>query len=105
MGGRNRIHCNHTYNLIRITAPVELDVGAASRSAFEHVGAGYIGRFEQLVKVTNDLTSGSWGGCLTTVASDGSVIGARHIAVSKSTLQQCRIASRLAISHFEDDGR
>jgi hypothetical protein len=105
IGRRNRIHGNHTYNLIRITAPVELDEGAASRSTFEHVGAGYISRLEQLVKVTNDLTSGSWGGCLTTVPRVGSVIGARHIDLRKMSLQQCRIASRLAISHFEDEGR
>jgi hypothetical protein len=30
MGGRNRIQRNHTYNLIRITASVELDEEPAS---------------------------------------------------------------------------
>ena len=61
IGGRIRIHRNHTYNLIRITAPVELDERSPNRTTSEHVRAGYIGRLKQLVKIVNDLTSSSWG--------------------------------------------
>jgi hypothetical protein len=52
MGGRNRIHCNHTYNPIRVTASVQLDEETAGGEANEHVRVGYISRYEGIVKIT-----------------------------------------------------
>ena len=52
---------------------------AASRLAGEHVRAGYIGRFEQPVKVVYDVRSASWRGCGITSPDVGSVVGARHM--------------------------
>src|SRR5215204_5746919 len=46
IGGRFRVHRNHTYYLIRITAPVELDEQPTYRTTSERVRTGDFGRLE-----------------------------------------------------------
>jgi hypothetical protein len=46
IGGRFRVHRNHTYYLLRITAPVELDEQPTYRTTSERVRTGDFGRLE-----------------------------------------------------------